>query len=72
MPGPSRPHLRKVGQSPQAPIAVAPRTPREEAFIPRVSPYLGQTILEEPLRQSNVLSPTGDCRDETSIRCGHA
>ena len=36
------------------------------------SPYLGQTILGEPLRQSNVLFRTGDRRDETSIRRGHA
>src|SRR5665647_3466362 len=45
---------------------------RGEAFFPAGSPYLGQTVLGEPVGQSNVLSPTGDTSDETSIRCGHS
>src|SRR6266513_2924510 len=43
-----------------------------EAFIPDGSPYLGQTILGEPVCRSHVLPRTGDHRDETSIRCGPA
>jgi hypothetical protein len=61
-----RPHLRRGG-----PVVAGARSPPGEAFIPDGSPYLGQTILGEPLRQSNVLSRTGDCRDETSIGCDH-
>jgi hypothetical protein len=38
--------------------------------MPGGSPYLGQAILGEPIRPSNVLFPTGDTSDETSVRCG--
>jgi hypothetical protein len=61
----------RAARSWPAPVTTA-RSPPGEAFIPDGSPYLGQTILGEPLRQSNVLSRTGDYRDETSIGCGHA
>ena len=49
---------------PEAPISWPP-----EAFIPRGTAYLGQTF-GEPRRRCNVLSPTGDSSDETSIRRG--
>jgi hypothetical protein len=49
MHGLPRPHLRKPGPSSPAPIATARPHPRGEAFIPDGSPYLGQTILGEPL-----------------------
>ena len=66
--------------APSTPTEGPPAHPRRrtdlhspgEAFIPDGSPYLGQAILGEPICQSNVLSRTGDPRDETSIRCGHA
>jgi hypothetical protein len=35
----------------------APITWPREAFIPRGTPYLGQAVLGEPVRQINVLSP---------------
>jgi hypothetical protein len=33
---------------------------RKEAFFPEGSTYLGRAVREEPVRQSNVLFPTGD------------
>ncbi len=45
-----------------------PRSYPREAFIPDGNPYLGQAVPGEPLYQTNVLSRTGDTRDETSIR----
>src|SRR5258705_4702060 len=41
-----------------------------EAFFPKRKPYLGRTVVKEPVCQSNVLSPTGDTCDEISIRRG--
>ena len=38
------------------PVAIA-MTVTGEAFIPHGSPYLGQAVLGEPVRQINVLSP---------------
>jgi hypothetical protein len=32
----------------------------KEAFFPAGNAYLGRAAREEPVRQSNVLSPTGD------------
>jgi hypothetical protein len=48
MHGRRHPHLRKAR-------VVAAVALGREAFIPGGSPYLGQTILGEPLRQINVL-----------------
>src|ERR1700676_3280545 len=42
-----------------------------EAFFLNGNPYLGRTVRQEPVRRSNVLSPTGDTSDGTSILCGH-
>ncbi len=44
MHGLPRPHLRKVGA-----VAAGTTASPGEAFIPDGSPYLGQTILGEPL-----------------------
>ena len=57
-------------QSPQP--GREPQTEHPEAFIPPGSPYLGQAVPGNRICQSDVLSRTGDYRDETSIRCGHA
>jgi hypothetical protein len=62
-----RPDIPKPLHSRRAPSS-CPR----EAFIPDGSPYLGQAVPGEPVRQSDVFSRTGDYRDETSIRCGLA
>ncbi len=32
----------------------------KEAFFPAGNTYLGRAVREEPVRQSNVLFPTGD------------
>jgi hypothetical protein len=32
----------------------------KEAFFPERNTYLGRAVREEPVRQSNVLFPTGD------------
>jgi hypothetical protein len=44
-----RPHLRKVREVAAGADRQGPTVPRGEAFIPDGSPYLGQTILGEPL-----------------------
>ena len=43
-----------------------------KGFYPARQPLSRTGCPGEPHCQINVLSPTGDYRDETSIRCGHA
>jgi hypothetical protein len=47
----------RVVPSPGPIAGQAPMSWPWEAFIPGGSPYLGQAILGEPIRCSNVLSP---------------
>jgi hypothetical protein len=49
MHGLPRPHLRKVGAVAAGTPSPPPDRSPGEAFIPDGSPYLGQTILGEPL-----------------------
>src|SRR5216684_4353021 len=66
------PHRPSKGRTTPPQPSSWPRSRAREAFIPDRSPYLGQAIRGEPGCHSNVLTPNGDYRDETSIRCGRA
>ena len=56
MHGLSRPGYPQVSLKPGHSLMAAISWPRE-AFIPRRTPYLGQTDIGEPKRRCNVLSP---------------
>ena len=39
---------------------IIPQSTLGEAFFPEGNTYLGRTVRQEPVRQIDVLSPTGD------------